>query len=322
MFNESNTVEAYLYDLLSGQAQAPSPQPLSRRERGFRPNVDGQSDVVGVRQTGAPYSPLPSGEGLGVRAKGLGWRRVSNADIPRQLQEVLVEPWLREALIRLNSEIAAQPDRADEVLYKLRAIILSVRSDGLIRANEEMMAWIKVERSMPYGHNNQRVPARLIDFDNLDRNQYVVTQQFTFRAGSAERRADLTLLVNGLPLGLIEAKTPTRTAVSWVDGAMQVHDDYERFVPELLVCNVFSVATEGKEYNYGSLGLPAKDWGPWHFDPPLPPGEGPGVRAKNRPLPDNLKSFARELRQTQTDAEQLIWSMLRDRRLHGMKFRR
>jgi type I restriction enzyme R subunit len=57
--------------------------------------------------------------------------------VPRQIQEVLVEPWLREALIRLNPEIAAQPDRADEVLYKLRAIVLSVRSDGLIRANEE-----------------------------------------------------------------------------------------------------------------------------------------------------------------------------------------
>jgi type I restriction enzyme R subunit len=76
------------------------------------------------------------------------------------------------------------------------------------------------------------------------------------------------LLVNGLPLVLIEAKTPTRAAVTWVDGAVQVHDDYEKFVPELFVCNVFSVATEGKEYHYGSLGLPVKDWGPWHLSRP------------------------------------------------------
>ncbi|OAI11151.1 DEAD/DEAH box helicase [Methylomonas koyamae] len=192
----------------------------------------------------------------------------------------MVEPWLREALIRLNPEIAAQPDRADEVLYKLRAIILSVRSDGLIRANEEMTAWLRGERSMPFGHNNEHVPVRLIDFDDLDQNQYVATQQFTYRAGPpsppaplpggegrfAERRADLMLLVNGLPLVLIEAKTPTRAAVSWVDGAVQVHDDYEKFVPELFVCNVFSVATEGKAYHYGSIGLPIKDWGPWHLE--------------------------------------------------------
>ena len=173
---------------------------------------------------------------------------------------------MREALIRLNPEIAADTELADQVLYKLRAIILSVRSDGLIRANEEMTAWLRGERSMPFGQNNEHVPVRLIDFDNLDQNHYVVTQQFVYRAGSAERRADLMLVVNGLPLVLIEAKTPTRSAVSWVDGAVQVHDDYEKYVPELFVCNVFSVATEGKEYHYGSLGLPVKDWGPWNLD--------------------------------------------------------
>ncbi len=237
MFNEANTVEAYLYDLLSGPSK---PVPT---------NV--------VQEPKATY---------GHSHKGLGWRRIASADLPRQPQEVLVESWVREALIRLNLEIAAQPDRADEVLYKLRAIVLAVRADGLIRANEEMMAWIRGERSMPFGQNNEHVPVRLIDFDNLDQNQYVVTQQFTFRAGSAERRADLMLVVNGLPLVLIEAKTPTRAAVSWVDGALQVHDDYEKFVPELFVCNVFSVATEGKEYHYGSLGLPVKDWGPWNLE--------------------------------------------------------
>jgi type I restriction enzyme R subunit len=237
MFNESNTVEAYLYDLLSGP-----------------------SKPVAVNAVQEPESQY------GRSHKGLGWRRIASADFPRQPQEVLVESWIREALISLNPEIAAQPDRADEVLYKLRAIVLAVRSDGLIRANEEMMAWIRGERSMPFGQNNEHVPVRLIDFDNLDQNQYVVTQQFTFRAGSAERRADLMLVVNGLPLVLIEAKTPTRAAVSWVDGALQVHDDYEKFVPELFVCNVFSVATEGKEYHYGSLGLPVKDWGPWNLE--------------------------------------------------------
>ncbi|MEH6539942.1 type I restriction endonuclease subunit R [Halopseudomonas sp.] len=236
-FTEANTVEAYLYDLLSGPAKPATA------------NV--------VREPEANY---------GRSHKGIGWRRVASAEIPRQHQDVLVETWVREALIRLNPEIAAQPDRADEVLYKLRAIVLAVRSDGLIRANEEFTAWLRGERSMPFGQNNEHVPVRLIDFDNLDQNQYVVTQQFTFRAGSAERRADLVLLVNGLPLVLIEAKTPTRSAVSWVDGALQVHDDYEKHVPELFVCNVFSVATEGKEYRYGSLGLPIKDWGPWNLE--------------------------------------------------------
>ncbi|TJZ67132.1 type I restriction endonuclease subunit R [Chitiniphilus eburneus] len=236
-FTESNTVEAYVRDLLAGPIKA--------------------APANTAQEPQAPYGPSP---------KGIGWRYAAPAEVPRQIQEVLVEPWLREALIHLNPEIAAQPDRADEVLYKLRAIVLSVRSDGLIRANEEMTAWMRGERSMPFGHNNEHVPVRLIDLDDLSQNQYIVTQQFIYRAGSTERRADLVLLVNGLPLVLIEAKTPVKKCISWVDGAMQVHDDYEKFVPELFVCNVFSVATEGKAYRYGSIGLPVKDWGPWHLD--------------------------------------------------------
>ena len=75
------------------------------------------------------------------------------------------------------------------------------------------------------------------------------------------------LLVNGIPLVVIEAKTPVRASQSWLDGALQVHDDYERNVPELFVPNVLLVATEGKELRYGSIGLPVELWGPWRSRP-------------------------------------------------------
>ena len=245
-FTESNTVESCLLELLAGPIETPA--------------------VNVVRQPSAPYL-----------SKGIGWRFVPPGEVPRQPHEVFVETWLREALIRLNPDIAAQPDRADEVLYKLRAIVLSVRADGLIRANEEMTAWMRGERSMPFGPNHEHVPVRLIDFDGPGQNHYVATRQYAFRVGAAERRADVILLVNGLPLVLIEAKTPVKQCVSWVDGVVQVHDDYEKFVPELFVCNVFSVATEGKEFRYGAIGLPVKDWGPWNL------GDGAGD-AQHHPL--------------------------------------
>ena len=55
-----------------------------------------------------------------------------------------------------------------------------------------------------------------------------------------------------------EAKTPVRPAVTWVDGAAQVHDDYEVNVPGFFVPNVFSFATEGKEYRFGSVRMPLR----------------------------------------------------------------
>src|SRR5688572_23945848 len=213
------------------------------------------------------------------KLSGLGWHYLAPSNIPRQPHEVFVEDWIRDALIRLNPEIAALPDRADEVLYKLRAILLAVRSDGLLKPNAELTAWLRGDRSMRFGPNHQHVTVRLIDFENLENNEYVVTNQFTFRAGPAGRRADLVLLVNGLPVVLIEAKTPVRHAVSWLDGALQVHDDYEKNVPELFVANVFSVATEGKELMYGSVRMPVNLWGPWRGDNEATPGTIAGVKA-------------------------------------------
>src|SRR5204862_1157960 len=106
---------------------------------------------------------------------GLGWHFLARQNIPRQLHEVLVENYLRDALIRLNPEIAAQPDRADDVLYKLRAIVMGVRTDGLVKANEEFAAWLTGERSMPFGENGEHITIRLIDFANVEHNQYIVT---------------------------------------------------------------------------------------------------------------------------------------------------
>ena len=182
-FNEANTVEAFVRDRLCG----------------------GSTHHAAV--------------GLGLARRhgqisGLGWHYVAPQNLSRQPYEVLVEDHLREALIRLNPEIAAQPDRADDVLYKLRAIIMGVRSDGLVKANEEFAAWLTGERSMPFGANGEHVTIRLLDCADVEQNQYMVTSQYTCRVGATEKRADLVLLINGIPLVVIEAKTPVRASQS------------------------------------------------------------------------------------------------------------
>lgn len=235
MFNESTTVEALVRDRLCGSI--------------------------------THYTTV--GPGLAKRhgqISGVGWHYLAQQNLHRQPHQVLVEDHLREALVRLNPEIAAAPDRAEDILYRLRAIMLGVRTDGLVKSNEEFAAWLTGERSMPFGANGEHVTIHLIDFEDVERNQYVVTNQYTIRSGPTEKRADLVLLVNGIPLAVIEAKTPVRSSQSWLDGALQVHDDYEANVPELFVPNVFSVATDGKDFRYGSIGLPVELWGPWHLN--------------------------------------------------------
>ena len=147
MFNEANSVENFIRNLLCGKRQA-----SQKRE---------------VREHASPYVPE--------------WYYIPSIQLKRAETDVLVEQDVRAALIRLNPEISAYPDLADEVLYKLRAIILAVRSDGLVRANEEFTIWLRGERTMPFGPNNEHTPIHLIDFKHFQNNQYVLTTQLTFR---------------------------------------------------------------------------------------------------------------------------------------------
>ena len=268
-FNESNTVEQMILDAASGLAGA-------------------------LRHTAQQNLPLYRKDSGSGGTSPPRWTYLPYDQVPRQPNEVMVEAWLREALIKLNPEIAAQPDRVDEVIYNLRAILLSVQADGLVRANENFMAWLRGEKTMPFGRNGEHVPVRLVDTVEPGNNRLTVTNQWTFAPGGTalspgpspggrgekiEKRFDVVFVVNGLPLVIAEAKTPTRRAVTWFDGAFQINQIYEREVPAMFVPNVFSFATEGRCFRYGSIRMPIDMWGPWRDDDNQDEGQLHHVRA-------------------------------------------
>ncbi len=240
IFTEANTVEQMILDAAT----------------------KGGGDQLVLRETQLQYGS----DSLGGELKPTRWEYVFGDNLPRKYTDIMVESWVREALIRLNPEIAAQHDRADEVIYNLRACILSVQSDGLVRANENFMAWLRGEKTMPFGHNGEHVTVRLVDSVDAAKNRLTVVNQWTFQAGPVEKRFDAVFLVNGLPVVIGEAKTPTRSAVTWFDGAYQINEIYEKQVPAMFVPNVFSFATEGRCYRYGSVRMPIDKWGPWRDD--------------------------------------------------------
>ena len=81
----------------------------------------------------------------------LGWRYVAAEDLPRRHADVMVEPMVKDALIRLNPEIAEDPDRADEIIYRLRALIQSTSPQNLVSTNERFKKFVFEENSFPYG---------------------------------------------------------------------------------------------------------------------------------------------------------------------------
>lgn len=196
---------------------------------------------------------------------GAKWVYKEPGELNRGVNEVLCEKDLVSSIIKLNPEISHKPELADEVIYKLRTILLSVNSIGLVKANEEFFKWLTGEKTMPFGENNRHVPVKLIDFEDINNNSYIVTNQY--RVHHRETKIpDVVLLINGIPVVIGEAKTPTRPSVSWLDGANDIHNIYEKTVPALFVPNILSFATEGKELYYGAIRCPLEFWAPWRVE--------------------------------------------------------
>lgn len=193
------------------------------------------------------------------------WKYVQSELLQRNIEEVLLEKELSDALCKLNPEIAAQPERAEEVIHKLRAILIMVNSVGLVRANEEFSKWLRGEITLPFGKGGHHVPIRLIDFENLNNNSFILSNQLSVRARET-KIPDIVCYVNGIPLVVGEAKTPVRPAVSWYDGAHDIHQIYENSIPQLFVPNIFSFATEGKELFIGAVRTPLEFWTPWRLE--------------------------------------------------------
>ena len=135
----------------------------------------------------------------------------------------------------------------------------------MVRANEEFFLWLTGEKTMPFGENNNHRPVRLIDFDDLNKNEYVVTNQYRIHHRET-KIPDVVLLINGIPVVVGEAKTPIRPSISWLDGAYEVHNIYENSVPALFVPNILSFATEGKKLYYGAIRCPLEFWAPWRTE--------------------------------------------------------
>lgn len=195
-----------------------------------------------------------------------GWRYIPSEELPRMYSDVLVEPMVKEALIRLNPEIAEDPSRADEVIYKLRTVILSVQPHNLVTQNEVFKKLVFEENSYPFGKDGRMVPIRFfgtMSKENLALNEYVVTNQWVYPQAEGGKRLDIVLLINGFPVAVGELKTPVRSAISWLDAAGDIAA-YEKSIPAMFVTNVFNFATEGRCYRYGSVNMPINMWGPWH----------------------------------------------------------
>ncbi|GFM35967.1 type I restriction endonuclease subunit R [Desulfovibrio psychrotolerans] len=180
---------------------------------------------------------------------GYTWLKPEQNEAARDgLNQVLLRDDLLAALQRING-ISLQDAKA-------------VYSDLLNLHDNE--TWLAVQRgnySRTVEGESKKKTVRCIDFLNPANNTFTVTNQLTVQAQHT-RRPDIVVYVNGIPLVVIEAKSP----VSYKDKASQAYEQirqYQEQIPRLFYSNAFNIITDGQFLLYGATGAKADYWGKW-----------------------------------------------------------
>ncbi|MEM3402627.1 MAG: HsdR family type I site-specific deoxyribonuclease, partial [Candidatus Hadarchaeales archaeon] len=179
--------------------------------------------------------------------KKLGWNYVNPDDMKRRRGGVFEDPLvvedLKNALRRINRGVELTDADLSFIVTSLRTIPANL--EGIRIFLDRLRNGLVV----PLQKEGEERVVRLVDFENVDNNDFVVTNQFRVEGVKGNIRADVVLLVNGIPLVLIECKNPTLERVDWTDAYRQVKR-YEDQAPELFKYVQFSIATDGIKTYY------------------------------------------------------------------------
>ena len=172
----------------------------------------------------------------------IGWKYVSPEDLKRDVEEPFDISTLKEFLKRLNPAVIQTDEDVEKVINQLR------RPLNDITGNREFLEWLKGERSLVLRAGQKAKTISLIDFGSPENNSFVVTSQFKF-AGHENVRFDIVLVVNGIPLAVIEAKLPTKAGVDYHNAVEQIQR-YHKQAPQFVKYLAFTCVTDGISFRY------------------------------------------------------------------------
>ena len=162
--------------------------------------------------------------------------------------EVLLAGRLLRALAHLNPHLPAET--LEEVLRKVR----QTETPSLIEENRRLHRYLAEGVPVELAREDGSIggdTARLIDFAEADSNDWLAVNQFTVIEGHNNRRPDVVLFVNGLPLAVIELKNPGDENAT-LEGAFNQLQTYKNESPSLFRPNAALMSSDGLQARLGS----------------------------------------------------------------------
>ena len=170
---------------------------------------------------------------------------------------IFTEDTFEQAVIELFETMgythiyAPDLDRAiDEAVLKLN----SLDSGSLVQKNRVFMDWLQSGITVKYGLGGEERSGivRLVDYENAGQNEFLVVNQFSFTENGVTRRPDVILFVNGLPLVLMELKSPSQDEVG-VENAYRQIRNYMQDIPSLFYYNAICVISDLSSSRAGTI---------------------------------------------------------------------
>ncbi|MBK5077392.1 type I restriction endonuclease subunit R [Lactococcus lactis] len=168
----------------------------------------------------------------------LGYSYIYGPDVVRDYTEALYLDELEPALSRINPSLPSVA--IDEAINKLKKF----ENGSLLQKNEVFMNYLQngIEVSYYYKEEQQNEIVKLVDFENIDKNTFTVINQWTVVEYS-EKRPDVIIFLNGIPVVVFELKSPSREETDASDAYLQLKT-YQKEIPSLFNYNAFNVMSD------------------------------------------------------------------------------
>lgn len=196
----------------------------------------------------------------------LGWKYLPTDEIApdgtsperNSYEEVLLVGRLRKAVIEINPTIPI--DAIEQALREVQRI----HSPDLLSNNEKFHRYLTdgIPVSFRINGKEKNDLVFLIDFENANRNEFAVINQFTIVEHNHNRRPDVILMVNGIPLVLFELKNPVDENAT-IHKAFQQIQTYKALIPTFFTYNAICVISDGHECKAGTISAGFSRFSVW-----------------------------------------------------------
>lgn len=191
--------------------------------------------------------------------QNLKYECINGYEMERQdFSKILLDEDFRNAIEKINKGIK------DEQIIEAIRLVKNLDRNNTILNNKQFTKYLLEGISVPIQENGETryKTVRILDLDNIQNNTFKAINQYTIIEHS-EKRPDIIIYVNGMPLVVIELKSTVREEVKLIDGYNQLKGYQEVHIPTLFYYNQFMVVSDGVQARAGTITSPWSRFSEW-----------------------------------------------------------